>query len=374
MKVYGVKLTQHGEELIMFKIDGRELVKLVEVKPSTRQHPTWPQRFTKIKRCRRIAEYLSGNKCIPPAIIINLYDTVRVDPFRKMGEDFEIVEITFPDDRRKHAWCVDGQHRLKAFDPTLTRTSLQLDENVKYELPVVAYRYAPMKMWAEQFVTINYTQEPVDKNLMITLDFKYGSHVMLEDENDHKTVKIIDKLNRRRGILHHKILFTPPGRITSSGEFKREPSHHLVTVKTLWENLRGHVRSNVFVDARGRQLSVPKIAKILDDYFAAWHLNNPIAWGNPGYVLTKTGGWAVMCSVFDKAYEALFEDKHGRSTVKNWKSILRVFKRTRVNLRPRGPYKVVDWKSEDYRQFCSGKVNIQEFVDVLKEVFERGRG
>lgn len=352
---YARRFRQHDMNLYMFTMPYNELLQFVEVMPHSEEHPEYPQRPIDERRLREIAGYVSDNRYIPPSIILNLYSSVRMEEVEALEGVGSMVKFTVPGDGRKHAYCLDGQHRLWAFDSEKVAERLNIGDS-PFEYSVVAFHNVSFEVLVEQFMTINTTQEKVNRDQITTVA---GRHEQLPPP-DQRAFRVAELFNTRQGsILQRKIFFMPGdrGTIIRLNRFKQLIKPYLVDQNALL----------------GTETS-DEIYRIINSYLRAWSELYPDAWaGTRHYVLLKTAGIETMFTLFEPAYNRCRLFHSSNFTVDTFKEMLGIFKTHPVDLtQPGFPERkeVVDWSSAKYRQFCSGKESIAFFVRAMKKVFK----
>ncbi|MCA1680950.1 MAG: DGQHR domain-containing protein, partial [Actinobacteria bacterium] len=117
--------------------------------PRSQDSPEEIQRILSKPRAREIGDYIKEELSLfPNAIVLSLDEEVEI---QDTGDE-DVVTITFPSNDGKHAYVLDGQHRLAGFEHS---------DGVHFDLPVVALWNADEALRAKIFADINSKQEQV---------------------------------------------------------------------------------------------------------------------------------------------------------------------------------------------------------------------
>ncbi len=347
--LHGLGFSQHGHRYVSFVATAAELLKFVEVIPNTEQHPNYPQRPVDAKRLRRIGDFVVGGGALLPSIIVNFYDSVDVD-----FQDNNEVCISIPNDGGKHAYCIDGQHRLFAFDPEKSPHSEEELGADRMELPVTAMVREPEKVWVDQFLVINTKQVPVNRDQILGLQQYYGE----TSKSEGLAVEIARKLNASQSCALFEKIFMRPGE-----------RNRMIKLRNFVRLLKGHLEENsTFWDHRTGSPNADLLAALLENYVNAWRDLFPNEWDSNQHVLTKTAGWEVMFSpagVLSKAFERL--NRSYRATLEDWKRVLKPLRSLEISLRNRDI--PLTWESHTFRPYCSGRANIDNFVRAVHRAY-----
>jgi DGQHR domain-containing protein len=198
--VNAIVFQQKNTKLYYFAMDARELEALCYVEAATSSNQKGLQRVTEESRLRDISEYLktSGSSLLPNNIIVNLTSNVLV----KENSDGTAV-ISFPTDAGDYAFVVDGQHRLFSFRDEYRK----IPDNEYFNLPVVALHNATDELVGQTFVSINFNQKPVNRDLLTQMKAILG---LLETDTEKATIDLIHALNDdAHSPLHNRILKFP---------------------------------------------------------------------------------------------------------------------------------------------------------------------
>jgi DGQHR domain-containing protein len=381
--VYAMKIQQYGVSMFAFRMDGRLLHRIVDVHPGfSSSAPKFLldtheaiQRRLDPKRAEQIATFASEINQIPVAVTINLYSDVDTRTAPGIDPSLGLVRLIIPSDGKRHAYCIDGQHRLAAFDPKHNGGNLNIPREEPYDIPVVAFYNLGKRDYAFQFVTINYTQISPDPNLVITLDHQHGTSIVLTRSQDKMIVRIMKALSEDdpNSPLHKRVYFRH--------EWIERGVTRWAKIKRMWQLLgdarpySARIAAPYFRDQKGQPLKETVKTKILRDYFEAWskeYTNE--GWDSKTHVLTNGSiGIAAMCALFPFAFEILWQRFNGTSTVKNWRGVLRDLKTTKVDLREKikKHNKPIDWRRPTYGQLCQGEGNIGFFVKQYISAFKK---
>jgi DGQHR domain-containing protein len=178
-----------------------ELEPLCFVEAMSRDNQKGLQRVAEPSRIKEIGEYLAdAEDCLlPNNIILNLKLDVIIEP----DSDGKMATITFPSEQGEYAFVVDGQHRIFSFNDTYRK----LEENITFELPVVAFYNACAEVVGGIFVSINSNQKPVNKDLMTQMRLILG---LLDNDIDKACIELIHSLDEDlNSPLRNRILRLP---------------------------------------------------------------------------------------------------------------------------------------------------------------------
>ncbi len=339
---------QHGQRYLYFAHSAADLLSFVEVEPNSEEHPNFPQRPVEVKRLRSIGDWVLGGGALLPSIIVNFYSSVDV----KIDEDGTAI-VRIPNDGKKHAYCLDGQHRLFAFDPTKSPHASEMDGK-SFELAVTAMIHEPERSWVDQFIVINTTQKPVNKNQILGIKQYWGE----ADDDEAVAVQIAQGLNGSEdSVFYHKIFMRDGDKST------------LIKLRNFVQLVRGNVDQNgALWDSRAGLPEISDLIVLFKNYTNAWHDIFKDEWGSSQHVLTKTAGWEAMLSpagvlpiAFDRA------KRNPRASEKDWKRILGPLRGLEVLLRGRDV--PLTWESYIFRPYCSGRSNIDTFVKAVARAY-----
>jgi DGQHR domain-containing protein len=343
---------QHGKRFLSFTASADELLKFVEVIPNTEEHPDYPQRQIDYKRLKRIAEYVMTGGFLLPTIIINFYEDVRVE---KMGRNR--LKVLIPNDGAKHAYCLDGQHRLFTFDSESNPTILQFGE-ATFEIPVIAMVNEPRTVWHNQFVVINTEQRPVNKNQLLAMQEHF--HTGLSEEAA-LAVRIAEDLNRRPSSVLFKKIYIRSG-----------DTGTILKLKNVAKLLEGHLGSNgTFRTVAGSGLGDTHLTDLFEGYINALAQIFEEEWESSIHVITKTAGWESLLSVdgvLPVAYRKANRRIDQRKATDEWREILEPLRGLEIHID--GQDLPLDWTSFKFRAYCSGRTNIDRFVKAVRSAYE----
>ena len=269
------------------------------------------------------------------------------------------MQLLIPKDGKKHAYCLDGQHRLYAFDLTKTKNHLEVNPE-DYQLPVTAAYNESLEFISDLFAVINIRQEKVDKGQIFTME---GFRKALLSV-DQRTFSVIELLNKKPGGPFEGRIYMRPG-----------DKGWLIKNITLLGYLKPKLEMNGLFGDPDKLITEAVAAQHINNYFEAWKQLFPDQWGSKVHVLTKTAGWSVIFALLDEAYHRMQAYKGGVDTTENWKEVLKCLKTRKINLQdPNDPSKivpkVVDWNSAEYRPFCSGAANIERFTRAFVAAYK----
>lgn len=200
-QVRALIIKQKGSILYCFTMNAVELEPLCFVEAMSRDNQKGLQRVAEPSRIKEIGEYLADaeDSLLPNNIILNLKSDVIIEP----DSDGKMATITFPSEQGEYAFVVDGQHRIFSFNDTYRR----LEENITFELPVVAFHNACAEVVGAIFVSINSNQKPVNKDLMTQMKLILG---LLDNDIDKACIELIHSLDEDpNSPLKNRILRLP---------------------------------------------------------------------------------------------------------------------------------------------------------------------
>jgi DGQHR domain-containing protein len=185
-QVRALIIKQKESILYCFTMNAVELEPLCFVEAMSRDNQKGLQRVAELSRIKEIGEYLAdAEDCLlPNNIILNLKSDVIIEP----DSDGKMATITFPSEQGDYAFVVDGQHRISSFKDTYRR----LEEDIIFELPVVAFHNVCAEVVGAIFVSINSNQKPVNKDLMTQMKLILG---LLDNDIDKACIELIHSLD-----------------------------------------------------------------------------------------------------------------------------------------------------------------------------------
>lgn len=149
LRVKALKIKQKSHTLYVFTMRSNELAPITYVTPRSQDDPAEIQRILSGPRAREIGEYIQEELSLfPNAIVLSMDEHVDI----QSSADPHEVTIVFPSSEGKHAYILDGQHRLAGFAHS---------NNVVFDLPVVALHNADEALRAKIFADINSKQAQV---------------------------------------------------------------------------------------------------------------------------------------------------------------------------------------------------------------------
>jgi DGQHR domain-containing protein len=345
--IIAFRVNQFPDEypMYVFKCKIGDLLSFTEVIPSSRTHPNFPQRPLNEKRAREIASYFSKGQPVSPAILLNFDPTNPPAESALSGVDksFDLVRLSV-DPLGAKAYCMDGQHRLKAFDPKVHQGQLQVDIADK-ELSVVAFLGIDLTKMTEQFITINTTQEKVRREQILTTK---GHQKDLEWQNQW-AFDVIRKLNE-----------------IGSSPLKGQVAFFPADKKTILKNVR--LMQIVKNNCESLRLKSPaQAAEHIANYLAAWTEQYGKAWKDPKQHMIQTAiGIEMLMSTF-AVVDFKRQAKHGQATSKaSFASVISPCAKADFKL-PQIGYsgKPISWLKQDFKVMAAGKHN----TEALRSAF-----
>jgi DGQHR domain-containing protein len=261
-------LQQKGQSLYMFPMSSSDLERIAYVTPRSKNSPEEIQRIISEPRAKDIGKYIQEELSLfPNAIVVSLSEEVSVSPTGDAGE----VVLEFPSPEGRHAYILDGQHRLAGF---------RYSGGVVFDLPVVALRGADEKLRAKIFADINSKQAQVSDVHLLSLYYQ----IKALPTEEGGTVDVVRSLTE-----------DPDSPLRERIKFLDDEKNTWVKNTAMKKWLGPHVQSGGVLANKtpGDQ------AQILKEYFKGAEALWPDAWGNnKKYALTKPFGLEIMASIF----------------------------------------------------------------------------
>jgi DGQHR domain-containing protein len=152
LQIPAIPVTQTGHTLYLFTAKASVLYGALSINRRVQNKDDGYQRVLSLSRVEAIKQYLSQNKPIPGAIIVNL-DKVQFNAKTSI--------LTIPPGTDV-GWVIDGQHRLAG-------AAMAAEAGPDVDLPVVAFVGLEKKVQIEQFITINREAKNVPTSLYLDL-------------------------------------------------------------------------------------------------------------------------------------------------------------------------------------------------------------
>jgi DGQHR domain-containing protein len=345
--IYAFRVYQHHADypMYVFKCRIQDLLKFVEVVPTSEEHPEYPQRPLKPRRAQDIAAYYSKGRPLAPALIINFDKTnpPAEQEINGVTDSYDLVKLTVKLDGPK-AYCMDGQHRLWAFDPNVHQGKLTADVS-RAELSIVAFLGIDMNDLSEQFITINTEQEKVTKEQIKTVEGASRRLIAVEQW----AFDVVKKLNEMPDSpLFKQVLFYP-------GEKRK-----IIKNARLCSIVENYARSL-------NAASPHDAAMAIANYLKAWVNTYKTEWSDAKqHMLTTAVGIESLLSVYDTV-NARRQAKHAVNVnLECWQDILAGIKAQEFIL-PEINYKGkhISWRKSEFKVMASGKHN----VEALRKAF-----
>lgn len=250
IKVYLEKITQHGNDCYIGKIDPRILVEIAtKIEMSTVQDA---QRPLNEKRVKDIANYVSDDNGILPSTLTIASKDSRIDI--KECEEIPGIYYTYlPNkdseykDYRDSVDVMDGQHRLYSF---LKDIRIISDSEV-YEIGFTLYDKPTLLQRRKIFISCNEKQEKVSPNLLLW--FKEKLNMLSNDEKRYYT--IVTQLSNEFPLKNHIIM-------------SAEKIKNGVKAKEIIADFQ-HVHI-LDLSSSGRSLTDDQIVKVIRIYLSSW--------------------------------------------------------------------------------------------------------
>jgi DGQHR domain-containing protein len=270
LRVNATKIKQKSHTLYVFAMNSADLTPITYVTPRSQDDPKEIQRILSKTRAREIGSYIQEELSIfPNAVVLSLDEDVAI---HETG-DADLVTMTFPSRDGKHAYVLDGQHRLAGFE---------YSQGVEFDLPVVALKEADEALRGKIFADINSKQMQVSDVHLLELYYQIKALPHEEaatvdvvralatdvDSPLKDRIKLFD--DQKNAWLKNTALKRWLGPLTQSGG--------ALSGKTPNEQ-----------------------ALVFKEYFKGIAMTWPNAWGDKRHALTKPFGIEVMCASFRAA-------------------------------------------------------------------------
>jgi DGQHR domain-containing protein len=302
-------------------MNSRKLLELTYVLPKSRDDPAQIQRSLDDTRIKNIGQYVQRqNSFLPNNIVLNLSKEVRYTPKGDLGGG----ELIFPAEKGKYGYILDGQHRLYGFKHS---------NGTHFDLPVAAFINAPKDVAYKVFADINSLQSKVNEVLLQLLRYEIQD---IEAENLTSVAIVHDLNNDADSVLKGRIKVYPQDRRT------------WIKAPTLVK----FVTSIIGPGGALQGLTKEKQKEILMSYFKALKNEYPFAWGNRNYLLTKSMGIEIACTLFQNVYQRCQRYENGHTSIDAFRRQLK--RLGKVNIPPAGPMEF-DWSSKKFGALSSHK-------------------
>lgn len=301
LRIAATRIKQKSHTLYVFAMSSKDLAPLTYVTPRSQDSPDEIQRILSRKRAKEIGEYIQDELSLfPNAIVLSLDEEVEVQETGNNG----VVTIVFPSHDGKHAYILDGQHRLSGFEHS---------KGIDFDLPVVALHNADEALRAKIFADINSKQMQVSDVHLLGLYYQ----IKALPHEEAATVDVIEALA------------TDPDSPLKD-RVKRFDDQKGTWVKNtaLKRWIGPHTQSGGTLSTK----TPSEQATIFKRYFAGIALIWPEAWGDPKHALTKPFGIEIMCAAF-RAAKARVDLNAGRQyTAENFADQLKVLRGIEIDI------------------------------------------
>lgn len=301
LRVTARRIRQKSHTLYVFAMNSEDLVPLTYVTPRSQDSPDEIQRILIPKRAKEIGAYIQDELSLfPNAIVLSLDDEVEIQE----TADADVVTIVFPSHDGKHAYILDGQHRLSGFEHS---------QGVQYDLPVVALYNADEALRAKIFADINSKQMQVSDVHLLGLYYQ----IKALPAEEAATVDVIEALAQDADSpLRDRVkrLDDQSGTWVKNTALKR------------W--IGPHTQSGGVLSAK----TPSEQARIFKEYFSGIRATWPDAWGKPKHALTKPFGIEIMCAAFRAAKTRVDLNAGKQYTAGNFATQLAVLKGLEISI------------------------------------------
>lgn len=300
-RVTATRIKQKSHTLYVFAMNSEELAPLTYVTPRSQDSPDEIQRILSSKRAKEIGAYIQDELSLfPNAIVLSLDDEVQI---HETGDEKQVT-IVFPSRDGKHAYILDGQHRLSGFE---------YSKGVQYDLPVVALHNADEALRAKIFADINSKQMQVSDVHLLGLYYQ----IKALPTEEAATVDVIEALAKDADSpLRDRVkrLDDQTGTWVKNTALKR------------W--IGPHTQSGGVLSAK----TPSEQARIFKEYFRGIEKTWPKAWGKQKHSLNKPFGIEIMCAAFRAAKTRVDLNAGKQYTAENFASQLEVLKGLEISI------------------------------------------
>ena len=323
-KVYLDKVMQKGKTFYVLVADPRLIVRMLpEVQPGVSQET---QRPWLVKKVKDISAYVAGKLkindefralgLIPNNPILVLNNRLEIQK--------EVVEVDYGEKKAKETRyyfmipsteeefsnykgtveALDGQHRLRAFDPEFMDPKFK--DDTKYEMIFSLFDDLSINERKEIFMITNEKQDKVSTNLIRLLKKALG----LLDEDEEKVFGITEGLHQEPfSVLQGRIIF---GSEKIPKGYKDNQLSKIIkksgTIKSL--------ETNQIEDLEKR-------VKIISNYLKAWEDVFNVSYQEPEKdTLTKISGLRYVMYLFPDIFNILVDKEKKSATKDNFKKII----------------------------------------------------
>lgn len=301
LRVNATRIRQKSHTLYVFAMNSKDLVPLTYVTPRSQDNPDEIQRILSRKRAKEIGTFIQDELSLfPNAIVLSLDQEVEIQE----TADPDVVTVVFPSHDGKHAYILDGQHRLSGFE---------FSQGVEYELPVVALYNADEALRAKIFADINSKQMQVSDVHLLGLYYQ----IKALPAEEAATVDVIEALAQDAD--------SP-----LKGRVKRLDDQTGTWVKNtaLKRWIGPHTQSGGVLSSK----TPSEQARIFKEYFLGIQATWPDAWGKQKHALTKPFGLEVMCAAFRAAKTRVDLNAGRQYTAGNFAAQLEVLKSLEISI------------------------------------------
>jgi DGQHR domain-containing protein len=267
LRVAATRIKQKSNTLYVFAMNSEELMPLAYVTPRSEDSPEEIQRILSQPRAKEIGAYIQEELSLfPNALVLSLNEEVEIQE----TADDDAVTIIFPSDEGKHAYILDGQHRLSGFEHS---------NGVHFDLPVVALHNADEALRAKIFADINSKQMQVSDVHLLGLYYQ----IKALPQEEAATVDVIEALAK------------------DSDSPLKDRIQRFADQKGAWLKntalkrwIGPHTQSGGVLSAK----TPSEQTRIFKEYFRGIEQTWPNAWGQPKHWLSKPFGLEIMCAAF----------------------------------------------------------------------------
>jgi DGQHR domain-containing protein len=251
-------------------MNSADLGPITYVTPRSQDSPEEIQRILSKPRAREIGKYIKEELSIfPNAIVLGLDDEVQIEA----TGDENVFTITFPSQDGKHAYILDGQHRLSGFD---------YSDGIQFDLPVVALKNADEALRGKIFADINSKQTQVSDVHLLALYYQ----IKALPQEESATVDVVQAIAK-----------DPDSPLKDRIKLFDDQRNTWVKNTALKKWLGPHTQSGGALSGK----TPSEQARIFKEYFKGVAKTWPEAWGDKNHALTKPFGIEIMSAAFRAA-------------------------------------------------------------------------
>lgn len=296
LSVPALEIKQGSQTLYVFVAKASVLYDALSINRRVKDKEEGYQRVLSISRIEAVGRYLSRNRAIPGAIIVNL-DRAEFNPHRH--------ELTIPSGSDV-GWVIDGQHRLIG---AAKMTDADIAADISF--PVVAFVGLERKRQIEQFITINREAKNVPTSLYLDL-LKYLPQKRASDVIKERATDLATQLRRDEdGPFFQRIAHLAP------------PKKGQVSLVNFVRKISIHIAKNGVLNSftEFEQLG------IISNYYSGLRNVFPDEFDSEDSAFFKTLGFGALWNAFPTVFSLSLRHREG-FTVQDVSAIFRKIRTT----------------------------------------------